>query len=64
MIRAYRWGCCCVWLNDRSDPAAFILFGVALMFLVRSFVEVDVINPYVVGCFLLYYAAGWLASPP
>jgi exopolysaccharide production protein ExoQ len=30
---------------------------------VRSFVEVDVINPYVVGSFLLYYAAGLLASP-
>jgi exopolysaccharide production protein ExoQ len=29
---------------------------------VRSFVEVDVINPYVVGSFLLYYAAGLLAS--
>lgn len=50
-------------VSARSDSAAFILFGVALMFLVRSFVEVDVINPYVVGSFLLYYAAGWLASP-
>jgi exopolysaccharide production protein ExoQ len=48
--------------RDR-DPASFILFGLALMFLVRSFVEVDVINPYVVGSFLFYYAAGWLASP-
>jgi exopolysaccharide production protein ExoQ len=50
-------------VSARSDPASFILFGVALMFLVRSFVEVDVINPYVVGSFLLYYAAGMLASP-
>ncbi len=47
----------------RSDPAAFVAFGIALMFLVRSFVEVDVINPYVVGSFLLYYTAGLLASP-
>lgn len=50
-------------VNTRSDPAAFVMFGIALMFLVRSFVEVDVINPYVVGSFLLYYAAGLLASP-
>lgn len=50
-------------VNARSDPGAFVMFGIALMFLVRSFVEVDVINPYVVGSFLLYYAAGLLASP-
>ncbi len=31
--------------------------------LVRAFVEVDVINPYVVGSFLLFYAAGRLAAP-
>jgi exopolysaccharide production protein ExoQ len=50
-------------MNARSDPAAFTMFGIAFMFLVRSFVEVDVINPYVVGSFLLYYAAGLVASP-
>jgi exopolysaccharide production protein ExoQ len=50
-------------VSARRDPAAFVMFGIALMFLVRSFVEVDVINPYVVGSFLLYYAAGLLASP-
>jgi exopolysaccharide production protein ExoQ len=33
------------------------------MLLIRSFVEVDILNPYVVGSFLLYYAAGLLASP-
>lgn len=46
-----------------SDVPAMILFGVAFMFLVRSFVEVDVITPYVVGSFLLYYAAGFLTQP-
>jgi exopolysaccharide production protein ExoQ len=50
-------------ISARGDPAAFVTFGIAFMFLVRSFVEVDVINPYVVGSFLLYYAAGLLASP-
>jgi len=49
--------------NARSDPASLVAFGIAWMFLIRSFVEVDVINPYVVGSFLLYYAAGLLTSP-
>ena len=40
-----------------------VMFGIAVMLLVRSFVEVDVIHPYVVGSFLLYYAAGLLARP-
>ena len=50
-------------LNDRHDQAAYIMFGIALMLLIRSFVEVDLLGPYVVGSFLLYYAAGLLASP-
>jgi exopolysaccharide production protein ExoQ len=42
-------------LNGRDDAAAQVLFGLAAMLLVRSLVEVDVITPYVVGSFLLYY---------
>ncbi len=49
--------------SARNDPEALIAFGIAVMFLVRSFVEVDVITPYVVGGFLFYYTAGLLASP-
>lgn len=49
-------------LDDHSDRAAHVMFGIALMLLVRSFFEVDVITPYVVGSFLLYYAAGLLAG--
>ncbi len=51
-------------LNDRADNAARILFGLVTMLLMRSFVEVDVINPYVVGSFLLYYAAGVTTLSP
>lgn len=51
-------------LDDHRDRAAHVLFGLALMLLVRSFFEVDVITPYVVGSFLLYYAAGLLARRP
>ena len=39
------------------------MLGIAVMLLIRSFVEIDVLHPYVVGSFLLYYAAGLLAVP-
>lgn len=50
-------------IDARRDPASFTLLGIAVMFLIRSFVEVDVINPYVIGSFLVYYAAGQLVLP-
>jgi exopolysaccharide production protein ExoQ len=49
-------------LDDRDDAASHVMFGIALMLLVRSFFEVDVMHPYVIGSFLLYYAAGLLAA--
>lgn len=49
-------------LDDRDDAASHVMFGIAFMLLVRSFFEVDVIHPYVIGSFLLYYAAGLLAA--
>jgi exopolysaccharide production protein ExoQ len=44
-------------LDDRDDATARIMLGLMTMLLLRSFVEVDVISPYTVGSFLLYYAA-------
>ncbi|MDZ5696135.1 O-antigen ligase [Chelativorans sp. M5D2P16] len=52
-----------VLLGSRHDPTAQIMLGLSVMLLVRSAVEVDVITPYVVGSFLLYYAAGVLSDP-
>jgi exopolysaccharide production protein ExoQ len=49
-------------LNDRADRTAYVALGIAVMLLVRSFFEVDVIHPYALGSFLLTYAAGLLAS--
>jgi exopolysaccharide production protein ExoQ len=49
-------------LDDHQDRTAHVMFGLALMLLVRSFFEVDVVTPYMVGSFLLYYAAGLLAT--
>ena len=40
-----------------------LLSGVCVLLLVRSFVEVDILTPYQVGSFLLYYAAGQIAAP-
>lgn len=48
-------------LDRRFDESAYALFGVVVLLTIRSFVEVDVLYPYTVGAFLLYYAAGHLA---
>ena len=47
-------------LSHERPVEAPILFGVAALLLMRSFVEVDTLNPYHVGSFLLYFAAGRL----
>ena len=44
---------------DRS-PEAALLFAVTVLLIIRSFVEIDVMHPYQVGSFLLYFAAGSL----
>ncbi len=44
-------------LRDRNDLPAQVMFGILVMLLIRSLVEVDVITPYVVGSFLLYFAS-------
>lgn len=49
-------------LNDGNNLASRVMLGVGIMLLIRSFSEVDVITPYTIGAFLLYYSAGLLAS--
>ena len=49
-------------LDAGRDRAAFALFGLAVMLVIRSFVEVDTLYPYTAGSFLVYYAAGVLAA--
>jgi len=51
-------------LSHASDPSAYILFGLAVLLLIRSFVEVDILYPYTIGSFLIYYAAGQWALRP
>jgi exopolysaccharide production protein ExoQ len=45
---------------DRT-PDSLVLFGITSLLLIRSFVEIDILNPYQVGSFLFYFAAGRLA---
>lgn len=49
-------------LTDRQNPPAQLLCSLGMLLLIRSFVEVDVLNAYQVGSFLLYYAAGQAVS--
>lgn len=44
---------------DRS-PDAVLFCAVTTLLIIRSFVEIDVMHPYHVGSFLLYFAAGRL----
>lgn len=49
-------------LSAAHDLEALVLFTVAALLAVRTFVEIDILNPYHVGSFLLYFAAGKLAD--
>jgi exopolysaccharide production protein ExoQ len=42
-------------------PESLMFLGLTCLLLVRSFVEIDILNPYQVGSFLFYFAAGRLA---
>ena len=46
--------------RDASNPTAHLMFGLVTMFAIRSFVEIDMITPYTIGAFLMFYAAGLL----
>lgn len=47
-------------ISSQRAPEASLLFLVIALLLVRSFVEIDIMHPYHVGSFLLYFAAGRL----
>lgn len=49
-------------LSERRNTVSHILIGIIAMLLVRSFLEIDIVTPYAVGSFLLYYAAGLIAT--
>lgn len=45
-------------LHDARNPQALVMFAIVSLLLVRSFVEIDVIFPYQIGSFLMFFAAG------
>lgn len=49
------------FLSDLRNDESYLLFGLATLLLIRSFVEIDILNPYHVGSFLFYFSAGKLA---
>ncbi len=49
-------------LSVARDREALVLFTIAALLAVRTFVEIDILNPYHVGSFLLYFAAGKLTD--
>lgn len=48
-------------LTNVRDPEAGVLFGLAMLLLERSFVEIDVLFAYQIGSFLLFFILGKLA---
>ncbi|QPC89334.1 O-antigen ligase [Mesorhizobium sp. INR15] len=51
-----------VFRTWQAEPV--ILAGVMVLLLIRSFVEVDILNPYIMGSFLLYYSYFRLTPVP
>lgn len=49
------------FLSDDRNDESYVLLGVATLLLIRSFVEIDILNPYHVGSFLFYFTAGKLS---
>ncbi len=49
-------------LTNVRDPEAGVLFGLAMLLVERSFVEIDVLFAYQIGSFLLFFILGKLAQ--
>ncbi len=47
-------------LSAERHVEAMVLFCISVLLLIRSFVEIDILTPYHVGSFLLYFSAGKL----
>lgn len=61
-ILAMLWGHLRRLIEDVRNDESYLLLGLAVLLTVRSFVEIDVLTPYNVGTFLLYFCAGKLVG--
>ena len=59
---AMLWGHLRRLIEDVRNDESYLLFGVGVLLAFRSFVEIDVLTPYNVGTFLLYFSAGKLVG--
>ncbi|MDE1157503.1 MAG: O-antigen ligase [Neorhizobium sp.] len=50
-------------LSRKNDPGATLMCALSVLLLMRAFVEIDVIFPYQIGSFLMFYMAGYLTLP-
>lgn len=50
-------------LSRKNDPGATLMCALSVLLLFRAFVEIDVIFPYQIGSFLMFYMAGYLTLP-
>lgn len=54
-------------ISTRVGLEPLVLAGIMIMLVIRSFFEIDIMTPYAIGSFLLYYSAGrlvgWQALP-
>lgn len=50
-------------LHEDRDAQTHLMFGIVTMLLIRSFFEIDFMQPYTIGTFLLYYCAGLVSLP-
>ncbi|TIQ90781.1 MAG: O-antigen ligase family protein, partial [Mesorhizobium sp.] len=55
IVRAL-WGHISALIFRTWQAESVILGGVMVLLLIRSFVEIDTFNPYIMGSFLLYYS--------
>ena len=47
-------------LTISRTPESLLFVGLSTLLVIRSFVEIDILNPYQVGSFLFYFMAGRL----
>ncbi len=61
-VIATLWGHLRRLIEDVRNDESYLLFGIMVLLLIRSFVEIDILTPYNVGTFLLYFSAGKLVG--
>lgn len=49
-------------IANKAALEPLVLTGIMIMLVIRSFFEIDVMHPYAIGSFLLYYSAGRLMN--